>query len=138
MGTPRSQIKHGDRPQGEEDFLRSEGLQEAHHPQGDPVQDWQGLPVRTREAPLRPQAAGLRWSDQACVPQDGQDHQEDRAASGVCRVQVQIALRTQALQALRSCRQEEVSALCIHTIQGTIGRASYSWYRIIWLLQQLK
>merc|ERR1712216_842859 len=38
MGTPRSQIKHGDRPQGEEDFLRSEGLQEAHHPQGHPVQ----------------------------------------------------------------------------------------------------
>merc|ERR1712124_149301 len=42
-----------------------------------------------------------------------EDHQEDRAAPRVCGVQVQIPLCTPALQALRACRQEEVSTSCI-------------------------
>ena len=67
--------------------LQGQGLQEAHvrppyvpkessadqttGPQGHPVQEGQGLHLRAGEASLRPQAERLRWSDEACLPQEG-------------------------------------------------------------------
>merc|ERR1712188_2506 len=53
---------------------------------------------------LRREAAGLWWSDQACVPQEGQDHKEDCSAIGVCGVQVQEPRCSQARKALRADR----------------------------------
>jgi hypothetical protein len=44
-------------------------------------------PAPERQAALRPQAVGLWRPDQARVPQEGQDDQEDRAAPAVRRVQ---------------------------------------------------
>ncbi len=40
-----------------------------------------------RQAPLRSQAVRVRRSDQARVPQEGQDHQEDRAQAAVQQLQ---------------------------------------------------
>lgn len=111
---------------------------------GHPVQDWQGLPVRSGQAPLRPvsysahesamagggwppgvmhltppclpcksqEAGRLWWPDQACVPQEGEDHQEDCAEDAVQRVQGHSHEAHQALQALRDWwRQEEQGQL---------------------------
>lgn len=61
----------GGRAQVPEHLLPSEGVPQAHPPQGDPVQDWEGLQVRAGEASLRSEAEWVRWSDQARVPQEG-------------------------------------------------------------------
>merc|ERR1712153_47940 len=46
----------------------------------------------------------LTNTDQACVPQEGKDHQEDCVASRVLRVQVQVSRCSGSRQALRACR----------------------------------
>ena len=48
------------------------------------------------------QAERLWWSDQARLPQEGQDYQEDRSPVGVQRVQAEEAASPEALQALRA------------------------------------
>merc|ERR1712166_563497 len=101
-GTPAG--NNGDSSKGETYILRRQEVQEAHRAQGYPVQDWQGLPVRPGQASLRSQTAGLRRTDQACVPQEGKDHQEDCVASRVLRVRVQVSRCSGPRQALRACR----------------------------------
>merc|ERR1712195_7346 len=88
MGTPAG--NNGDSSKGETYILRR--------------QEGQGLPVRPGQASLRSQTAGLRRTDQACVPQEGKDHQEDCVASRVLRVQVQVSRCSGSRQALRACR----------------------------------
>jgi len=61
-----------------------------------------GLRLRTRKETLRPKAVRIRWSDKARVPQEGQDHQEGRAKTGVHTMQDQGTAVAQALQALRA------------------------------------
>lgn len=71
--------QNGERPQGAQDVLRP--VQEAHVPQGQPVQGGQGVQLRPGPAALRPEAAGLRRSDQARVPQEGASRKERASAS---------------------------------------------------------
>ena len=59
-----------------------------------------GLPIRTRKAPIRPQAVRLRWSDETRVPQEGKDDEEGCVAVRMHVVQDQGAVGAQALQAL--------------------------------------
>merc|ERR1711976_145082 len=59
---------------GAQDLLRWQEVQEAPGAQGHPVQGRQGLELRPGQAPIRLQADGFRWSDQARLPQEGQDH----------------------------------------------------------------
>merc|ERR1711879_952454 len=45
-----------------------------------------GLAAGSGKEAIRPQAAWIRWSDQTCVPKEGQDHQKDRAEAPVHEV----------------------------------------------------
>merc|ERR1712146_176448 len=56
-----------------QDVLRAPHVPLAPNAQGDAVQGRQGVALRAGQAPLRRQAEGLRWSDQARLPQEGQD-----------------------------------------------------------------
>ena len=49
----------------------------AHAPQGLAVQEGHGLADQTGQAPLRLQAEGLRWTDQAHLQEEGEADQED-------------------------------------------------------------
>ena len=60
-----------------------------------------------RQAAVRPEAVRFRWPDQAGLPQEGEDHEEDLPAYGVHQVQAEVAARHQALQALRAWRDQE-------------------------------
>jgi len=53
----------GGRAEVPEDLLPGKRVPQAHPPQGDPVQDGQGLALCTGEAPLRSEAERVRWSD---------------------------------------------------------------------------
>ena len=53
------------------------------------------------------EADGLRRPDEARLPQEGEDDEEDRAAARVQDVQGQEAAQDQAVQALRARREEE-------------------------------
>lgn len=61
----------GGRAKVPEHLLPGERVPQAHPPQGDPVQDWEGFQVCAGQASLRPEAERVRWSDQARVPQEG-------------------------------------------------------------------
>jgi hypothetical protein len=63
--------------------------------------------IVTGQAPLRQEAERFRWTDQARLPQEGQDDQEDHPQNGVPEVQVQEAVRHQEMQALRARRNQE-------------------------------
>merc|ERR1711865_944336 len=52
------------------------------------------------------EAGGLRWPDQACLPQEGEDHQEDYPQADLQRVQGRSPEADQAREALRDLRQE--------------------------------
>jgi len=60
------------------------------------------LPCTLREAPLRPQAERFRWSDQARLQEEGQDHEKNCAEIGMHQVQGQVAEGFEALQDLRT------------------------------------
>merc|ERR1712227_773934 len=92
----------GQRPQDPPHVLQGKAVPQAHSPQGHPVQDGQGLAFRSGKASLRQEAVRIRWSDQARLPQEGQDDQEGRPPARVHRLQVQDADGSQALQALRA------------------------------------
>lgn len=92
----------GQHSQDPKHLLQGPGVPQAHPAQGHPVQGWQGLALRTGKATLRPQAVGLWWSDQARLPQEGQDYQEGRLAIGVRQVQDQGSTGSEAMQALRA------------------------------------
>ena len=96
----RACVCAGERTKDPQDLLCEQKVPKAHAPQGDAVQDRQGLAVRAGQAALRREAEGLWWPDQARLPEEGQDDQEGRAPPRVQRVQVQDAARHQALQAL--------------------------------------
>merc|ERR1711872_149499 len=72
-------------------LLRRGQMQKTYASQGDAVQEGQRLSSRSRQAALRSQAEGIRRSDQAHLQEEGQDDEEDRATTGVHRLQ---ALRT--------------------------------------------
>lgn len=76
-------FKKGKHTETKAHILQGRELQEAHAPQSDPVQEGQGVDILTGSSPLRSQAEGLRWSDQAHLQEEGQDHQEDCASYGV-------------------------------------------------------
>merc|ERR1719189_1811035 len=63
--------------------------------------------LRTLQTQVRSQAAGIRWSVQAHLEEEGQDHQEAGAEAGVHRVQVEESVPHQENQALRARRREE-------------------------------
>jgi len=94
----------GQRPEDAADVLQGQGVPEAPAPQSDAVQDRQGLARRTGQATIRPKTVRIRWSDQARLPQEGEDDEEGRLAARVHVVQVQASARPQALQALRARR----------------------------------
>jgi len=113
-------MQPGQRSKDSPHLLQGQGLQEAHQPQGDAVQGWQGmeyrvqlrscallillqgLALRTGKAQIRPQAVRLRWSDEACVPQEGKDYEEGCPAVRVHTMQDQGTAGAEALQALRA------------------------------------
>lgn len=59
-----------------------------------------GLPIRSGKAPIRPQAVRLWWSDEARLPQEGQDNQEGRAEVRMHELQNEGPAGTEAVQAL--------------------------------------
>jgi hypothetical protein len=97
----------GEHSQDPEDLLQGQGLPQAHPAQGHRVQGWQGahtsvsrprtirgplttkpgLALRARKETLRPQAVRIRWSDQARLPQEGQDNEEGRVEIGMRQLQ---------------------------------------------------
>ena len=46
-----------------------------------------GLSICSGKAKIRPQTVRLWWSDEACVPQEGEDNQESRVEIGVHTMQ---------------------------------------------------
>merc|ERR1711991_189459 len=92
----------GELPEVEELVLR--GLRHVQEAQGGAVQVGQVAPDGPGEAALRREAEGFRWSDEACLPQEGEDDEEDLAEAVVHEVQACEAVRDQALQALRAGR----------------------------------
>ena len=103
--TPGQTLTHrsfrtGQHPKDTKHLLQGKGVPEAHPAQGHSVQGRQGLAVCSGKAPIRPQAVRLRWSDQACLPQEGQDYQEGCVEVGVRKVQDQGAVIAEAMQAL--------------------------------------
>jgi hypothetical protein len=94
-------IKNGKRTQDTTHLLQGQALQEAHAAQSDPVQDGQSVIVRPGQAQIRPKAKGLRWSDQARLQEEGEDHKEDHTQNGVLRMQGQETDRPQEMQTLR-------------------------------------
>jgi len=94
----------GQRSQDSPHLLQGQDLQEAHPAQSHPVQGRQSLVIRPRKASIRPQAVRLRWSDEACVPQEGKDNQEGRVEIGVHIMQDEGTIIAQALQAFRAGR----------------------------------
>merc|ERR1711872_587101 len=88
-------------------LLRRGQMQKTYASQGDAVQEGQRLSSRSRQAALRSQAEGIRRSDQAHLQEEGQDDEEDRAPTGVHRLQAQGSSHHQEMQALRTRRRKE-------------------------------
>lgn len=99
-------FENGQRSEEPTHFLRWQ-VPQAYRAQGIAVQEGQGIHARPRTSPLRSQTARIRRSDEADLPKESQDHQEDRLAYGVQRVQTQETTRFEALQALRVGRPKE-------------------------------
>merc|ERR1711976_518247 len=95
---------HGKRSKGSKDLLP--GHPKAPKLQGDPVQEGQGVSILPGSTTIEPKAERLWWSDQAHLPQEGQDHQEDCAQDGNQLRQGQEEVRhheaNQAMQVLRA------------------------------------
>merc|ERR1712079_89635 len=98
--------ENGQRPEGSKDLLP--GHPKAPKLQGDPVQEGQGISLLPGSTTIYPKAERLWWSDQADLPQEGQDHQEDRVEDGNHLRQGQEEVRhheaDQAMQVLRARR----------------------------------
>ncbi|CAI5487391.1 unnamed protein product, partial [Closterium sp. Naga37s-1] len=90
-----------ERAEDEEDVLRRQ-VQEAHHAQGHAVQEGQGQRLRARKAAVRPQAVGLWRADEARLPQEGEDDEEDRVEAAVPVVQAHAPNAHQGERALAS------------------------------------
>jgi len=82
-------------------------VQEAHQPQGQPVQEGQGVEEGARSSSLRSETEGIWRPVEADFPKEGQNNEEDRAASRVHRLQAPQAAGAQAVQALRAGRRQE-------------------------------
>lgn len=107
----------GQRSQDQTHLLQGQGLPKAHSTQGHPIQGGQGtryrrrsgehwlidpgIALRTRKASLWSQTVRLWWSDQACVPQEGEDNKEGRVEIGVHKLQDKGTIGVEAMQALR-------------------------------------
>ena len=63
-----------------------------------------GIVIRPGKAPIRSQAVRLRWSDEARVPQEGEDNQEGRVETGVHSMQNEGTAKSEAMQAFRAGR----------------------------------
>merc|ERR1712105_299089 len=102
-------FKNGERSQNSSHFLCRGQVQKAHGPQSDAIQEGQGLSAGSRQTSLRPQAKGIRRSDQAHLQKEGQDHQKDRPQIGVhrCKLQEKASNDHQEMQAFRAGRREE-------------------------------
>jgi len=74
--------------------------------QGDAVQGRKGLGCGAGQAAVRQQAGWVWRADEARLPQEGEDHQEDHAAFDVHQLQDRPPEADQALEALRDLRQE--------------------------------
>lgn len=92
--------------------LQGQGLPQTHSPQGHPIQEGQGFSLRAGKASLRPQTIRLWWSDQARLPQEGKDNEEGCVKIGVHSVQVQDAITSEALQALRAWWRQKDKGCC--------------------------
>ncbi len=135
-----SHSRNGERAEVSPHLLRRQ-MPQAYESQGHAVQEGQGVDLRSRyrispstvrhvlmyrSSSLRRETTGLRWPDEADLPEEGEDYEEDRecspplplsqlpliypppgAAHGVHRVQASQAVAHQALQALRVGRTEE-------------------------------
>merc|ERR1712076_154204 len=66
----------GKRTKGTKNVLPGDA--QAPELQGDSVQEGQGVAVLPGSSTLQPKAVRVWWSDQAHLPQEGKDHQEDR------------------------------------------------------------
>merc|ERR1712157_423521 len=102
MGT---RSRYGQRTKDSKNLLQE--AEQAHDFQSHPVQGWQGFPLRSGKTSLRQEAVRIRRTDQTRLPQEGQDHQEDRPQAGVPAMQNREHAAYQALQALRNWRREE-------------------------------
>ncbi len=106
--------------------LQGQDLPQTHTPQGHPVQEGQGLYLRARKASLRSQTIRLWWSDQARLPQEGEDDKEGRIKIGVHSVQIQDAAPDQALQALRAWWRQKDEG-CRLDIRESHGACLLAW-----------
>merc|ERR1719376_775371 len=94
-------------PKVPQNLLLGQEVSQAQAVQGDPVQGRQGLSNRTGQASLRQKAVRIRGSDQARLPQEGQDHQKSGTEAGVHQVQGEEAAAVEEVQALRAGRRQE-------------------------------
>jgi hypothetical protein len=78
--------------------------------------DWNpiGIAVRTRKAPIRPQAVRIRRSDKARLPQESQDNKEGCATVRMHTMQDKGSVGVEAMQAFRV----GVCSGTLHRIQG--------------------
>jgi len=83
-----------------------------------------GLSVRPGKATIRPKAVRLRWSNKACVPQEGQDDEESCAEIRMCFMQDQVTTVAEAMQALWVGRWQEDEGCCACLLDGSHGVVS--------------
>merc|ERR1711931_312827 len=127
-------FKNGERSQNSSHFLCRGQVQKAHAPQSDAIQEGQGLSAGSRQASLRPQAKGIRRSDQAHLQKEGQDHEKDRPQIGMHGLQAQRSSHHQKMQAFRARRREEEegpdASILIRAIAEAMGRIIWAtWER---------
>merc|ERR1712080_724754 len=99
MGGPNSRLpglEHdGQRSQDPPYLLQGQAVPQAHPAQGHPVQDWQGLALRSGQASLRQEAVRLRWSDQARFHKKAKTTKKVvlRLECTVCKYKMQMSLK---------------------------------------------
>merc|ERR1712025_228056 len=82
-----SQGQHGECTEDTQNFLQRKQLQEAHAAQSYPIQNRKSVRFCSRKEALRPEAEWIRRSDEAYLPQKGQDYKKNRTEDGVYGVQ---------------------------------------------------
>lgn len=110
----------GQRSKNSPHLLQGSRLQETYATQGHPIQGRKGqmkptskhdrsnlthslgLSLRTRKAPIRSQTVRLRWSDEARVPQEGEDNEKGRVEVGVHSMQDKGSAVAEAMQTFRA------------------------------------
>jgi hypothetical protein len=92
----------GERTKDPEDILPKPRMRQAHPAQGHPVQGRKGVSIRPGKASVRSEAVRIRRTDQASLPQESQDHQEDCSPTRMLSVQGKEAAPAEAMQTLRT------------------------------------